>query len=114
MPTGSSFYPTLSRARYKIRETKEIETVTLDSLLEGLKIRDVDWIKIDAENMDFDILRGGEFFLKNSKRVKIIIEVSGFKTIEYLKNLGFQIWYISTSYYFAFKKNACVPAIGEC
>jgi len=42
MPTGSSFYLTLSCARYKVRAVKEIKTVTLDSLIEELKLKDVD------------------------------------------------------------------------
>lgn len=103
MPTGSSFYPTPTRALYKVRETKEMATVTLDKLLEELKIRDVDWIKIDVENADLDVLRGGESFLQNSKKVKIIIEVSNNKTLKFLKKFGFQIRQLSSSYHFAFK-----------
>ena len=103
MPTGSSFYPTNARALYKVRAVKEIKTVTLDSLLDELKIRDVDWIKIDVENMDLDVLRGGKFFLKNSKKAKIILEASSYKTLEYLKSFGFKIRHINSSYYFASK-----------
>lgn len=104
MPTGSSFYPTRTRVLCKVRETKETKTVTLDSLLKELKIIDVDWIKIDVENADLDVLRGGESVLQNSKKAKIIIEVSSTKTLEYLKNFGFQMKRLSSSHYFAFKK----------
>ena len=102
MPTGSSFYPKPTRALFKVRETKEITTVTLDKLLEELKIGDVDWIKIDVENADLDVLRGGESFLRNSKNAKIIIEVSNNKTLTFLKKFGFQIRQLS-SCHFAFK-----------
>lgn len=103
MPTGSSLNPTHSRMLYKVRAIKEIRIAMLDSLLEELEIKDVDWIKIDAENMDLEVLRGGEFFLKNSKKVKIIIEVSGYQTLEYLKSLDFHVRRLNSSYYFAFK-----------
>lgn len=104
MPTGSSFYPTLSRARYKVRAVKEIKTVTLDSLIEELKLKDVDWIKIDVESADLNVLRGGKSFLQKSKKAKIIIEASQLKTLEYLQNLGFKVRRVSSSNYIAFKK----------
>lgn len=104
MPTGSSFYPTLSRARYKVRAVKEIKKVTLDSLIEELKLKDVDWIKIDVERADLNVLRGGKSFLQKSKKAKIIIEASQLKTLEYLQNLGFKVRRGSSSNYIAFKK----------
>lgn len=97
-------FTTLSRARYKVRAVKEIKTVTLDSRIEELKLKDVDWIKIDVESADLYVLRGGKSFLQKSKKAKIIIEASQLKTLEYLQNLGFKVRRVSSSNYIAFKK----------
>lgn len=104
MPSGSSFYPARRRALYKVRAVRKIKSVTLDELLENLGIKNVEWIKIDVEGAELDVLQGGESFLQNSKNLKIIIEVSSSKTLEYLQKKGFQVKQLSSSYYFVFKK----------
>jgi FkbM family methyltransferase len=104
MPSASSFYFTRWRALYKVRTVKKIITVTLDELLEKLGIKDVEWIKIDVEGAELDVLRGGESFLQNSKNLKILIRDYSGEAMKYLQKKGFQVKQLSYSYYFVFKK----------
>lgn len=106
MPSGSTFYPTRERALYKVRKTKKIDVVTMDALLEKLGIGDVDWMKINVEGADLDVLQGAESSIQNSKNLKIIIRVSRSETLEYLQKKGFQIKPLSYRYYFAFNKKS--------
>jgi len=70
----------------------------LDTLLEKLGIKDVDWIKIDVEGADLAVLRGAKHLLQNSQKVKIIIEVSANETLEYLEKKGFQVKRLGSCY----------------
>jgi len=101
MPTASSFYPDDKRMLYKVRKEKIVKVVTLDSVLEKLSIKEVEWIKIDAEKADFEILLGSTSILQRSKNIKIIVEASNPKTFEYLQNMGFEV---NTIIGFAFKR----------
>lgn len=103
MPTGSSLNPSDSRIRHKVRSTSTIGIMTLDSLLEKLGVNSVDWLKIDAENMDLEVLMGAEHLLRTSRGISIIIEASSKKTVDFLSNLGFRVKQIDSSYFIASK-----------
>jgi FkbM family methyltransferase len=89
MPTASSFYPKSERLHFKVRKTKQIHVVTLDSFLSKIGIREVNWIKIDAEGADLDVINGAQVTLKNSKNIKLICEDSDPKVAEILIKAGF-------------------------
>lgn len=57
----------------------EVEAKTIDHIIEGLNITRVDWIKIDVEGAEFEVLKGLKKTLVK-KHPKIIVEV-------FLKNL---------------------------
>lgn len=98
-PLYSSFYfPS------HVRHTKKVEVVTLDKLLQDLGIDKVDWIKVDVEGAELMVLGGGERILRTTSNLKIIIETSDHKTLDYLAKLGFQIEKLIAPYYFAFRK----------
>lgn len=53
-----------------------VKVYSLDSLTEKLRLQRIDWIKIDAEGMEFDILQGARNTLKKYEP-KMIIEIHG-------------------------------------
>jgi FkbM family methyltransferase len=56
----------------------EVEGRTLDYLLsEYVQINQVNWIKIDVEGAELEVLKGAHYILSNSKDVRILIEIHG-------------------------------------
>ena len=53
------------------RESVDVDVVTLDAVLEGVV---VDFIKMDAQGVEYDILRGAEATLRRSPRVDGLVE----------------------------------------
>lgn len=89
----------------KIRAAEIIETMTLDTLLQHLKINSIDWLKIDVEGEELSVLKGAKQTLYDND-VKIIIEApprTRNKIIRYLKKMDFHTRYLGDIYYFAFK-----------
>ena len=91
MPTASSFYPEKERLLHKVRGEKWVKVLRLDDVLQRLGIKEVDWIKIDAEKADLDILIGSENTLRNSRNIKLIVEDRSANTIEYLNSFGLEV-----------------------
>ena len=65
--------------KYKLKdnEGKFVEVIanTLDSLLEANGISQANWIKIDVEGAELEVLRGGHNILSNSNDLAILVEV---------------------------------------
>ena len=57
----------------KLKEKKEIETITLDDFINKEKIEDIDFIKIDVQGAELDVLKGATNTIKNA--LKIVCEV---------------------------------------
>ena len=57
----------------------EVNANTLDNLLEqnGIRPENVNWIKIDVEGAEYEVLRGAHNVLSNSNDLTLIIEVHG-------------------------------------
>lgn len=87
--------------RSHLAETKEINCTTLDGVLAELQLSfSFDFLKIDAQGAEYQILKGGEKFLKESclglqlelfniplyKDIKLLTEVE-----EYLNDKGFDL-----------------------
>jgi FkbM family methyltransferase len=66
----------------------EVSANTLDYLLqlEGIKQEEVNWIKIDVEGAEFEVLKGANDVLSNSKDIALLIEVHGKNTYEPIIN----------------------------
>ncbi len=53
----------------------EVNAYTLDYILQSLGIMEVNWIKIDVEGAEFEVLQGAQDILANSKDLSLIIEL---------------------------------------
>ncbi|HZB98755.1 MAG TPA: FkbM family methyltransferase [Nitrososphaeraceae archaeon] len=55
----------------------EVNADTLDNLLQQIRIKQVNWIKIDVEGAEFEVLKGAHNLLLNSKNIVLLMEVHG-------------------------------------
>ncbi len=73
----------------------EVEADTLDNLLKSRNITTADWIKIDVEGAEYEVLKGAKEILSANKPTSILVEVHGKDTygptIELLRSKNFNI-----------------------
>jgi hypothetical protein len=94
--SGFSIYNTIMVNRAKPEEKFiEVNANTLDYLLQQNGIRDANWIKIDVEGAEFEVLKGAHNILSNSKDIALLIEIHGkdnYKPVlEFLNRYSFKI-----------------------
>jgi len=106
-PALNGFSSNLSENRKKMKEyhvifTRELETITLDSVLElnlPNNINEIDFLTIDVEGLDFEVLRS--INLKKYHPKFILIEILGSNSISeisesaiaiYLRNHGYEVY----------------------
>lgn len=71
----------------------DVNTDTIDSILTDLKIKEVNWMKIDVEGAEYDVLSGSINTLKKNN-VNLIIEVRSMnkeKVIKLLESLRYTV-----------------------
>ncbi len=77
------------------RKYVEVEADTLDNLLKSSGITTVNWIKIDVEGAEYEVLKGAGEILSTNKPISILVEVHGKETygptIELLRSNNFNI-----------------------
>lgn len=100
-PLYSSLLP--SRA-LNSREKKKVQVITLDRIVEKLKVTRIDWIKIDVEGGEMDVLEGGKKTFSDLVS-KVLIETTNEKALRFLCERNFKIDRLFGIYYFASKKN---------
>ena len=85
----------------KLEDLKICNTIvhlnTLDNLLiKQHGISEVNWMKIDVEGAELEVLKGAHNILSNSKRIKLLIEIHGVNKlykpiVEILNSYNFKI-----------------------
>src|SRR5918996_3387500 len=78
--SGNTIYNTLISDRATNEEKfVEVNANTLDYLLQskGIKQEEVNWIKIDVEGAEFEVLKGAANILSKSKDIALLIELHG-------------------------------------
>ena len=87
----------------------EVKANTLDYLLQsnGIKHEQVNWIKIDVEGAEFDVLKGAKDILSKSKDISLLIEIHNLSTNnttlyepikEFLNSYNYKIEYENVVY----------------
>jgi FkbM family methyltransferase len=78
----------------------EVEADTLDNLLKTREINQVNWIKIDVEGAEYEVLKGARETLSTNKSISILVEVHGKDTygptMELLRSNNFNIEFEKT------------------
>ena len=82
--SGYTIYNTIMSNRAGTEDKfVEVNANTLDCLLQLDQIREeVNWVKIDVEGAEFEVLKGANNLLSNSKDIALLIEVHGKNTYE--------------------------------
>ncbi len=92
-PLYSSVFPSAHTG-----EEIEVETTTLDKVAEKLRLTHIDWVKIDVEGNELNVLEGGKKTFSNLVD-RVIIETSNPKAIQFLSEKGFTIrWLFGINY----------------
>jgi FkbM family methyltransferase len=90
-----------SEDTFNVTEVVKVSTIDLDSFCEEYNIQNVDFIKLDTEGSELDILKGAEKTLKNSvlglsvevEFIKMYIDQPLFSDIDqYLRSLNFELY----------------------
>jgi FkbM family methyltransferase len=78
----------------------EVEADTFDNLLKSRGINQVNWIKIDVEGAEYEVLKGAREVLSGNKCISILVEVHGKDTygptMELLRSNNFNIEFEKT------------------
>jgi len=95
-----------------LRNTGDIvvKVYSLDALVRKLRIEKVDWIKLDTEGMELDILHGAKHILEQYNP-KLVIEIheDGKEIIDFLKQLGYLAKGIDARHILAWKNSKQEP-----
>lgn len=81
----------------------KVKTISLDRLFEKMKLKKVDWLKIDVEGAEIEAIRGALKSLEKKLIYKIILEAgpSNFKKLQTIfKKNGYSIKRILPNYWF--------------
>jgi FkbM family methyltransferase len=89
---GYTIYNTIMVNRADPRDNfVEVNADTLDNILQLNRIKQVNWVKIDVEGAELEVLKGAHNILSNSKDISVHIEIHGishlYKPIIELLNL---------------------------
>jgi FkbM family methyltransferase len=91
----------LAKQSKRIAAASAVHVNTLDNLLQQKGIDKVNWIKIDVEGAELEVLRGAHNVLSNSKDISILIEIHGISdlykpTLDLLQSYNFKIVFEKT------------------
>lgn len=99
---GFTIYNTIMTDRISLNNQKyiEVKANTLDSLLFENGTKEVNWIKIDVEGAEYEVLKGATEVLSASKCISILVEIHGKDTygpaMELLRSNNFKIEFEKT------------------
>lgn len=74
---GYTMYNTVMPNRFETGRSMEVKANTLDYLLEseGIHLEQINWIKIDVEGAELEVLRGANRILSKSNNISLLIEI---------------------------------------
>ena len=74
---GNTIYNTIMESRDATKKFVSIRALKLDSIVQdaGIEAHEINWIKIDVEGAEYEVLKGAQNILSNSKEISVLIEV---------------------------------------
>src|SRR5574341_529851 len=98
---ADSIYNTIMPIRGGLNSSYvEVNANTLDAILHANGMEKVDWIKIDVEGAEFEVLKGAAHTLASSGDVTLLIEVHDIQEdnhynniVEFLESFGYMVRY---------------------
>lgn len=76
--SGRTIYNTVMADRAQNEDPfVEVEADTLDAILNSQGLPAIDWLKIDVEGGEYEVLRGAHSTISNSKNLSLMVEVHG-------------------------------------
>jgi FkbM family methyltransferase len=74
---GNTIYNTLMESRDTTEKFVSIPALKLDSIIQraGIQAHEINWIKVDVEGAEYEVLKGAQNILANSKDISVLIEV---------------------------------------
>ncbi|SHI49196.1 FkbM family methyltransferase [Pollutimonas bauzanensis] len=117
-PELTASYPSLYCARQE-REI-QVETTTLDLWVEGTDISAVDYIKVDTQGTELEILQGGSNTLEKVRSLEVEVEFNPiyqgqplFSDVDlFLRKKGFVLWKLTNQVHYSRGAAARAP-LGE-
>jgi len=117
-PNLTENYPALACARQM--STTEVETTTLDIWAKKNQVAIVDYIKLDTQGSELEILKGAVDMLKTVRCIEVEVEFNPiylgqpiFSEVDiFLRNQGFMLWKLSNQVHYSPEGNPNRP-LGE-
>ena len=75
--SGHTIYSSIITSRAPTEKFIEVNANTLDNILyeNGILVEEVNWIKIDVEGAELEVLKGATIILSKSKDITLLIEI---------------------------------------
>jgi hypothetical protein len=67
----------------KIQEWQKIEVTTLDDIVDELNVKKVNFLKIDVEGAEKQVLDGAKILLESQKEIVILFEASDLNALDF-------------------------------
>lgn len=117
-PALTEHYPALFCAKHV--KSIEVETTTLDAWASDAPIEAVDYLKIDTQGTELDILRGGTAILKSVRCLEVEVEFNPiylgqpiFSDVDiFLRDQGFVLWKLTNQVHYSSSGSPIGP-LGE-
>jgi FkbM family methyltransferase len=117
-PELTERYPALHCARHVT--SVEVETVTLDDWAAENNVQDIDYIKVDTQGTELEILKGSINVLKTTRALEVKVEFNPiylgqpiFSDVDlFLRSEGFVLWKLTNQVHYS-KCGSADEAIGE-
>lgn len=117
-PKLTEIYPALHCARHV--SSIEVETITLDEWARNNSVHVIDYIKLDTQGTELEILKGGINALKNVRSIEIEVEFNPiylgqpiFSDVDlFLRNEGFVLWKLTNQVHYS-KNGPTEAPLGE-
>jgi FkbM family methyltransferase len=74
---GNTIYNTVMESRHSTEKFVTIPALKLDSIVQyaGIQAHEINWIKIDVEGAEYEVLQGAQNILSNSRDIAVLVEV---------------------------------------